>query len=61
MTTNEATANPDKQRTCLDCGHVTFSVTATKHTHGNIAADLDHPVRVELAHPMDSDPFAGLD
>lgn len=51
------------QRVCRDCGQPIWPTGQgfTDYTHADIVRDADHQAVVQLAHPMDADPFAGLD
>lgn len=52
-----------EQRVCVTCDEPVWQTGDgfADWTHADVARDADHQAAVKLAHPMDLDPFAGLD
>ena len=63
MTTTNTSrpASGTDQRACVTCGEPTVPTGAFKFRHDNWDLDRNHPAQPKLAHPMDADPFAGID
>lgn len=59
----ELTDQPAEKRVCATCDQPVWQTGDgfADWTHADVARDNDHEAAVKLAHPMNSDPFAGCD
>lgn len=56
-----ADATTTDQRVCVTCEQPITAISPTRYAHSDPSTGRDHQAQPKLAHPMDNDPFAGLD
>lgn len=47
-------------RVCVTCGQHIIAISPSRYAHADPNVGRDHTAEPKIAHPMDTDPFAGI-